>query len=213
MNYITLLNKFYDLMQETRVSRNAQLLYHTLLMINNKCSWADWFKRTNVTLSGMMIISEKALTDARNELKQLGLIDFITSKKRGECTQYHLLNTAKSGTKVEQKEYKSGTNETQSADINKQKLKPKLSQKENCQNKFNQFPQRNYSESDYLEMESKLLNNTEKNDTESSRKDDIDVSTKIDADVSTNDKIIRKNFTTVEEVFGKYEPNQCNDNF
>lgn len=125
MNYIELLNRFYHLLQETRVSNNAQLLYYTLLQINNRCSWSDWFARTNVSLSGMMCVSEKALTNARNELKQLGLIDFISSKKRGECTKYTLLNPTKCGTKEVQKKYKGSTKEVQSADINKQKQETK----------------------------------------------------------------------------------------
>lgn len=125
MNYIELLNRFYHLLQETRVSNNAQLLYYTLLQINNRCSWSDWFARTNVSLSGMMCVSEKALTNARNELKQLGLIDFISSKKRGECTKYTLLNPTKYGTKEVQKKYKGSTEEVQSVDIIKQKQEVK----------------------------------------------------------------------------------------
>lgn len=72
-----------------------------------------------------MCISEKALTNARNELKQLGLIDFISSKKRGECTKYTLLNPTKCGTKEVQKKYKGSTKEVQSADINKHKQETK----------------------------------------------------------------------------------------
>lgn len=129
MNYIELLNRFYDLLQETRVSNNAQLLYYTLLQINNRCSWADWFQRTNVNLSGLMNVSEKAMTNARNELKQLGVIDFIPSKKRGECTKYTLLYPTKCSTKEVQKKYKGSTKEVQSADIIKPKEKDKPKQK------------------------------------------------------------------------------------
>lgn len=131
MNYIELLNRFYNLLQETRVSNNAQLLYYTLLQINNRCSWSDWFARTNVSLSGMMCVSEKALTNSRNELKQLGLIEFISSKKRGECTKYTLLNPTKWGTKEVQKKYKGSTEEVQSADINKQKQEIKTKTEKN----------------------------------------------------------------------------------
>lgn len=121
MNYIELLNMFYDLLQQQHISNNAQLLYYTLLQINNRCSWIDWFERTNVSLSGMMCISEKALINARNELKQLGLIDFVTSKKRGTCTKYTILYQTKDSTKEVQKKYKGSTKEVQSADIDKPK--------------------------------------------------------------------------------------------
>lgn len=123
MNYIELLNTFYERIQCSRVSNNGQLLYYTLLAINNKSSWSDWFSRTNVNISGMMGISEKAFMTARAELKQLGLIDFIPSKKRGECTKYCILyhtnystnDSTNGGTKEVQ-------TQVQSADINKLRL-------------------------------------------------------------------------------------------
>jgi len=76
----------------------------------------------------MMCVSEKALVNARNELKQLGLIDFVTSKKRGECTKYTILYRTKDGTKEVQRKYKRSTKEVQSADINKPN--PKQEKKE-----------------------------------------------------------------------------------
>ena len=132
MNYIELLNKFYDLLQETRVSGYAQLLYYTLLQVNNRCGWTDWFARTNVNLSGLMCVSEKTLINARNELKQLGLIDFSASKKRGECTKYRILNPTNSSTKEVQKKYKRSTKEVQTPDI----YKPKPKQKDNKDKEF-----------------------------------------------------------------------------
>ncbi|MEG0989154.1 MAG: hypothetical protein RSG54_10560, partial [Clostridium sp.] len=126
MNYIELLNMFYERIQCSRVSNNGQLLYYTLLAINNKSSWSDWFSRTNVSISGMMGVSEKAFANARAELKQLGLIDFIPSKKRGECTKYRILYLTnyctKAGTNVGSKEVQTLV---QSADINKQETKTK----------------------------------------------------------------------------------------
>lgn len=128
MNYIELLNAFYEKIQCSRVSNNGQLLYHTLLMINNKSSWSDWFSRTNVSISSLMNVSEKAFMNARAELKQLGLIDFIPSKKRGECTKYCILYPTNYSTKAGSD---GGTKETQTtvqnADIDK--LKQKLKQK------------------------------------------------------------------------------------
>lgn len=83
MNYIGALNAFYERIQCIRVSGNGQLLYHTLLMVNNKSGWSEWFSRTNAGICGLMNVSEKAFMNAREELKQLGLIDFIPSRKRG----------------------------------------------------------------------------------------------------------------------------------
>mgnify|MGYP006867457349 CR=1 FL=1 len=126
MNYIGLLNLFYERIQCSRVSNNGQLLYYTLLAINNKSSWSDWFSRTNVSISGMMGISEKAFMNARAELKQLGLIDFIPSKKRGECTKYHILYPTNSSTKYSTNDSTKEVQTTvQSTDINKLKQKQK----------------------------------------------------------------------------------------
>lgn len=125
MNYIDALNGFYDLIQCNQVSANAQLLYYTLLQINNRCGWAEWFQRTNVSLCGMMNMGEKAMMNARNELKQFGLIAFVTSKRRGECTKYCILYRTKEGTKEVQTQHKRSTEEAQTADINKQKQREK----------------------------------------------------------------------------------------
>lgn len=90
-SYYDLLNEFYDLLQCNPPSQSAQLLYHTLLMINNKCGWIEWFQRTNINICAMIGINEKSFRKCRNELKQLGLIDFISSKKKGESTKYKIL--------------------------------------------------------------------------------------------------------------------------
>ena len=125
MTYIDMLNEFYDFCECNTVSGGAQLLYHTLLGINNRCAWNEWFSRTNVSLSGKMGVSEKVLIRARNELKTLGLIDFVTSRKRGTCTKYTILNRTKDSTKEVQKQYKRSTKEVQTPDINRYKTKIK----------------------------------------------------------------------------------------
>lgn len=106
MSYLELLNRFYDLLQRSQVSNNAQLLYYTLLQIDNKCSWSDWFSRTNISLCGMMGISENAMKRSRAELKQMGLIDFKPSKRRGESTQYHICDLGAERKKDEGEEIK-----------------------------------------------------------------------------------------------------------
>lgn len=92
--YIDLLNSFYARLQCSHITNNGQLLYYTLLAVNNKAGWAEWFSRTNVSISSMMGISEKTFLKAREELIQLGLIHVIASKKRGECTRYHIVDPA-----------------------------------------------------------------------------------------------------------------------
>ena len=92
MNYIELLNAFYEFIQCSGISSNGQLLYYILLAINNRAGWSEWFARTNLSICGLMKVSEKTFMNAREELKQLGLIEFIPSKKRGDCTMYRILS-------------------------------------------------------------------------------------------------------------------------
>lgn len=92
MNYIELLNAFYEFIQCSGISGNGQLLYYILMAINNRAGWSEWFARTNLSICGLMRVSEKTFMNAREELKQLGLIEFIPSKKRGDCTMYRILS-------------------------------------------------------------------------------------------------------------------------
>lgn len=125
MTYLDMLKEFFVFCEGHRVSGNAQLLFHTLLMINNRCFWDEWFFRTNNSLCGLMNIGEKALINARNELKQYELIDFVTSKKRGQSTRYSILYNTKAGTNAVQTQYKRSTEEVQTVDIIRYKTETK----------------------------------------------------------------------------------------
>ena len=105
MTYIDMLNKFYDFCEQNIVSSNAQLLFYKLLQINNKFAWKEWFRMSNKAISEMIGVSENTFKRCRNELKDLGLIDFSHSFKNGHmgtiteyCITYNLHNT-KSDTK------------------------------------------------------------------------------------------------------------------
>jgi hypothetical protein len=91
LNYIKQLNAFWDSLEQNHVTASAQLLYHTLLMVNNRCGWSEWFARTNQSLCGIMGISENTLLRSRNELKTKNYIEFKTASKKGEITKYRLL--------------------------------------------------------------------------------------------------------------------------
>ena len=125
MTYLDILKEFFVFCEGYRVSGNAQLLFHTLLMINNRCFWDEWFFRTNNSLCGLMNIGEKALINARNELKQYELIDFVTSKKRGQSTKYSILYNTKADKNAVQTQYRRSTEEVQTADIIRYKTETK----------------------------------------------------------------------------------------
>lgn len=113
-SYYDYINRLYDLIEVNPLSSNAQLLYHTLLMIFNRAHWEEELRRTNDSISRMCGLGIRALTNARNELKQAGLIDFKSDKRRGHCTKYYLCNDFCSCKNTHQTQYKRNTKESQS---------------------------------------------------------------------------------------------------
>lgn len=89
-SYYDFIRALDNQLNEYGLTSSEQLLYHTLLMINNRKHWVDWFYCTDVYLTDFMKIGVTAMKNARNILKQCGMIDFIPSKKRGESTKYRV---------------------------------------------------------------------------------------------------------------------------
>ena len=89
MNYIREINAFYDLVQVKRLSTGQIALWHALMHINNKCSWAEWFTVPNLTLQLISGLSRKGIYNARNTLKQYGLIDFKSNGTK--ATSYKII--------------------------------------------------------------------------------------------------------------------------
>ena len=79
MNYITEIKAFYDLVSVKRLSTGQIVLWHSLMYINNKCAWTEWFTVPNRTLELYTGMSRQSIVNARNILKQYGLIDFKTN--------------------------------------------------------------------------------------------------------------------------------------
>lgn len=90
MNYIREINAFYDLVQVKQLSTGQIALWHALMHINNKCAWAEWFTAPNLTLELISGLSRKGIYNARNSLKQHGIIDFKSNGTR--ATSYKLIS-------------------------------------------------------------------------------------------------------------------------
>lgn len=89
MNYIDLINSFWDLAMTNPLSTGQVSLYFALLHICNRSYWTEWFSVPNQVLSVLTGLSRSGILKARNELKQRGLIDF---KERGtKATSYKLV--------------------------------------------------------------------------------------------------------------------------
>ena len=88
VNYIDLINSFWDLTTTNPLSTGQVSLYFALLHVCNRSYWTEWFSVSNQVLSVLTGLSRSGILKARNELKQRGLIDF---KERGtKATSYKL---------------------------------------------------------------------------------------------------------------------------
>lgn len=91
MNYIKLLNSFYDRLETNSLSTSAIALWHALVHINNKAGWRSEFTVAVSVLRIKSGLSEKSVTNARNELNQKGYIDF-KSRKGNQSAIYQLID-------------------------------------------------------------------------------------------------------------------------
>lgn len=90
MNYITLINSFWDSATTNPLSTGQVSLYFALLHVCNRSNWTEWFQAPNQVLSVLTGLSRSGILKARNELKQRGLIDF---KERGTKSTIYKLST------------------------------------------------------------------------------------------------------------------------
>ena len=76
VKYISEINAFYNELEIKPLSSSAIALWHALLHLNNRCGWKDSFSVPVGTLSLKSGLSERSISNARNELKTKGYIDF-----------------------------------------------------------------------------------------------------------------------------------------
>lgn len=89
MEYITEIKAFYNLTVDNPLSTGQIALWHALMYINNKCHWTKDFTVSNTTLQLYTGLSKRGVIDAKNVLKQRGLIDF-TNGNRGKSSTYEI---------------------------------------------------------------------------------------------------------------------------
>ncbi|MDF2859624.1 MAG: hypothetical protein K0Q87_5475 [Neobacillus sp.] len=89
MNYIKLINAFYDRLETNPLSTSAIALWHALVHINNKAGWQREFTVAVSVLCVKTGLSERTITNARNDLKVKGYLDF-RSRKGSKSAIYSL---------------------------------------------------------------------------------------------------------------------------
>ncbi|WP_100523451.1 helix-turn-helix domain-containing protein [Mycobacteroides abscessus] len=91
MNYLKEINAFYDRLETNPLSTSAIALWYALMHINNKAGWVEWFAVAASVLSVKSGLSDRTITNARNELKVKGYIDF-KSRKGNQAPIYTLVS-------------------------------------------------------------------------------------------------------------------------
>ena len=76
MNYLIEILAFMDRVIVERPSTGQICLWHALMYICNKCGWKKEFTVANSTLQMLTGLSRKGVYDAREALREKGLIDF-----------------------------------------------------------------------------------------------------------------------------------------
>ena len=92
MNYIRLINGFWNL-HEVKSFRATEIsLYFYLLKVCNSVAWSESFELKNQRILVDLCMSFNTLCNARNKLKQSGLIEFET-KNGSNKTVYSIVTT------------------------------------------------------------------------------------------------------------------------
>lgn len=90
MNYIECINRFWQLRRSRKITNVQADLYFFLLQESNQRNWENPFYCSNGLVCSGIGITEKTLIDARNVLKQNGLIDFKNGVTKQKAPQYFL---------------------------------------------------------------------------------------------------------------------------
>ena len=92
MNYIELINQFWQTRRSVRLTSSEADLYYCLLQECNLRGWANPFECSNRLICATIGMSESTLIDVRNRLQQKGLIKFEGGCRKAKSPFYYILN-------------------------------------------------------------------------------------------------------------------------
>lgn len=98
MNYIELINQFWQVRRSKRITSLQADVYFTLLNECNLRGWENPFEISNKLICATIGISEPSLIDSRNRLQQIGLIEFQNGKRNSQSPVYYLNNLSRNRT-------------------------------------------------------------------------------------------------------------------
>lgn len=91
MTYIDRINAFEGWLETNYLPAQSQLIYYKLLVVFNRCGWAEWVTVDNHRLMSLsQVTRESTFIENRNKLIQAGLIEYQKGKK-GSPNRYRLL--------------------------------------------------------------------------------------------------------------------------
>lgn len=123
MNYIELINRFWVVHEENCFTTCEIAIYFYLLKVNNASNWIQFFKRNNAKIMADLGIKDRrTLENARNRLKQSGLIDY--QKKSTNPNVTYSLTTAFNAQADAQADVQASAQASAQADDTKYKQKP-----------------------------------------------------------------------------------------
>lgn len=88
MNYLKEIVAFSEYKSINPMSAGQISLWYTLMSINNKCGWREWFSVANCVLTLNSGLSVSGVRKCRIALKEMGLIDFRFKDKN--ATEYKM---------------------------------------------------------------------------------------------------------------------------
>lgn len=91
MNYIELINQFWQARRRMRLTSSEADLYYFLMQESNIRNWENPFECSNGLITSSISISEKTLIDVRSKLQQKGLISFEAGQRKKKSPVYKLL--------------------------------------------------------------------------------------------------------------------------
>lgn len=93
MDYIKELRAFQNFMIKNDLPKGAITLWYTLMNIKmTEGEEIDWLSVPNKTIECLAGLSRQGVINARESLKQCGLIDFVEGEGRKRSPQYYLLS-------------------------------------------------------------------------------------------------------------------------
>ncbi|NDV58942.1 hypothetical protein [Bacteroides sp. 519] len=91
MNYIELINAFWEHDEAHQFTGTETRLYFYLLKITNRLGWLQSWSRNDNRLTTELGVTPKTLRTARQSLADAGLISYATEKGRNSKTTYEVL--------------------------------------------------------------------------------------------------------------------------